>query len=61
MVASWGLRSDDKSWFGVHIGRARDVLPVGSGRDVGAGLGPALFGQPQGLPLRLCGNNCGSG
>ena len=26
-----GLRSDDNSWFAVHIGRARDVLPVGSG------------------------------
>ena len=26
-----GLRSDDKSWFAVHLGRARDVMPVGSG------------------------------
>jgi aminoglycoside 2''-phosphotransferase len=26
-----GLRSNDKSWFGVHIGRARDVSPIGSG------------------------------
>lgn len=27
-----GLREpEDPSWFGVHIGRARDVLPVGSG------------------------------
>jgi aminoglycoside 2''-phosphotransferase len=26
-----GLRSEDRSWFGVHIGRARDLLPVGSG------------------------------
>lgn len=26
-----GLRSDDRSWFPVHIGRARDVQPLGSG------------------------------
>lgn len=26
-----GLRTDDPSWFAVHIGRARDVLPLGSG------------------------------
>ena len=26
-----GLRSDDRSWFAVHIGRARDVMPLGSG------------------------------
>lgn len=24
-----GLRSDDRSWFAVHLGRARDVLPFG--------------------------------
>jgi aminoglycoside 2''-phosphotransferase len=26
-----GLRSGDASWFTVHLGRARDVMPVGSG------------------------------
>ena len=26
-----GIRSEDVSWFAVHIGRARDVNPVGSG------------------------------
>lgn len=26
-----GLRSSDPSWFAVHIGRARDVWPLGSG------------------------------
>jgi aminoglycoside 2''-phosphotransferase len=25
-----GLRSQDNSWFVVHLGRARDVLPIGS-------------------------------
>jgi aminoglycoside 2''-phosphotransferase len=26
-----GLRSGNKSWFAVHLGRARDALPIGSG------------------------------
>lgn len=26
-----GLRSDDPSWFAVHIGRARDARPIGTG------------------------------
>jgi hypothetical protein len=35
--AQWllgGLRSGDASWFAVHIGQARDVMPVGSGWDI---------------------------
>jgi aminoglycoside 2''-phosphotransferase len=36
-----GLRTNDLSWFMVHIGRARDVLPIGWRYDLGTAFNEA--------------------